>query len=151
MGYAYFSLNTWKEELTDEMRKEVRAMGVILQIAIENSFRDRQFSDTQRLVDRIGDYERVLGVIVYDGKGRRIAVSKSIKARLLPRPQGLKDVLATGATAEAFAPVGEEKTYSYILPLRGPQQRIAGAAEIFQHRLPSWKRGSCGPGSGWFW
>lgn len=95
VGYAYFNLSTWKRELTAEMRKEVRAMGVILQIAIENDFRDRQLSDTQRLVDQIGDYERVLGVIVYDERGRKIAISKSIQRYPLPRPQGLKDVLAS--------------------------------------------------------
>lgn len=78
--HGYLSIKQDREIVSSQMRLGMRGFARSIQGALGNFYGDRgSLSATQSFIDTVGPKDNIHGVVVYNTKGERIAVSRSLK------------------------------------------------------------------------
>lgn len=128
---TYISLQQREDRLLLAARDEVRAHAITLQIALEEDFRTGRTLDAQQLINRLGQNERIYGVLLFNQSGQVQIVSNTLKAEVIHDTEEAKQVIANGNQIEHIRRLKDEDVFSVLLPLRS-EGRILGAMEIAQ-------------------
>lgn len=130
--FGYLDDRRTRERNREELAREGRSVARTLQLAIEDYFRDRQLEDVRDLGDQVTNYERILGLRVFNADGTIIYESASLASYpFLSRPQ-LLAVLSEGRSFELQRKLGDEPATSFLLPLSGAAGRRLGALQLLQ-------------------
>jgi signal transduction histidine kinase len=118
--------------LHEELAKEGRAISLVVQIAITDYFVHDQLFEIEELVDRVTNYEHVLGLRVFDPVGRLVYQSASLKPYPFQSSRQLRTVLAERKSAMTHRTVGRETAVGTIVPLIDDGGRLRGAVQVLQ-------------------
>jgi alpha,alpha-trehalose-phosphate synthase [UDP-forming] len=83
----------------------------------------------QRLVQRFGNREHLLGVAVYDRQGRAVAITSELGQVLTAAPPDVIQAVSEGHGESSFARMGNDPVHIFALPLRR-QDQVVGALAI---------------------
>lgn len=128
---GYFSVQQREAKLEAAMRSEVRAHALTLQIALEDHYHAGRTAEAQQLIDRLSENTNIYGVVLFDEVGRVVMVSDPLVADEIRYPPEVRQVIATGETAEMARRINGQPVFSILMPIRvGTAPR--GALEIAQ-------------------
>ncbi len=130
--YAVWAVAHRQRTLASQARSETRAYAAAVGAALDYAFHAGQLENVQALIDGLSKEPTVYGVIVYDGVGRPLYLSRELRLADAVAPERLAEVLASGADAGFEREIGEEPVYSYLRPIRDPVGSISGVLEVVQ-------------------
>src|SRR5262249_38209228 len=81
-------------------------------------------------VDRFGNREHLLGVVIYDAQKSRLAVSSDLATRLTERPTAIDRAFSSGAGYGEFMRLGATTAHIYALPVRGGDSILGSLAIV---------------------
>jgi two-component system NtrC family sensor kinase len=130
LGFWY--LQESRRTLREELRREGRAIALVVQVAAEDYLRDRQFEDLRRFVDQVTGYERLLGLRLFDAAGAIAYQSAVLDTFPFRHRSVLSEVLRTGQPGETQRRFGHQPVLGYIYPLRAADGALVGAVQVLQ-------------------
>lgn len=132
MVYAGWALVERQNTLTPQARQEVQAYATALGLAFDGALRHAQREEVQTLLTEATRAPAVYAILLYDSAGARTVVSDPARVPS-PAPGGmLAQVLRSGATVTFEREIDDQRVYSVLRALRGPDGRITGALEVAQ-------------------
>ncbi len=96
---------------------------------VEKAWENGSERGLQRLVQRFGNREHLLGVAVYDRQGKTVAITSELAAVLKAMPQDVTRAMAEGHGESSFVRAGNDSLHIFALPLRR-QDEIAGGLAV---------------------
>lgn len=114
-----------------ELQKEGRVVAKTLKIAMGDALRDKQLEDLKVLVEQIGGYENVFGLVVVDKGGNILFMSKTLSASDIEHGKVLKTALTKGEALEGEGELRGRPVYFHLLPLKDDKGGIIGAFGLF--------------------
>jgi len=87
--------------------------------------------ELQRLVERFGNREGLVGIAVYDRRGRVLAVGSGLARRLTGTPVTVLRAVEQSTSGGEFVTLGDSPAYIYAMPLTRDQE-VAGGLAIVQ-------------------
>lgn len=128
---AYLNLKRTRENLLDDIRREVRDISQTLQVTLAVSGDDAPERYFAQLAPAISHFENVLGVVFYNQRGLEVARSSSLHDRQLP-PIDAHSVIATLTPIEGFFNEGSSQRYYRVEPISNSRGAGIAAFLIFE-------------------
>jgi two-component system, NtrC family, sensor kinase len=132
-GYGYLDILSRRDVLVRKMESEVRSTGRTLEVSLEKISPREENEYVQGLIDAMSDYERTLGVIVYDLRGNLIFRSHSLKEGTEPYLDLIRRSMREDRPQEEFGVYKSVPIYSYTLPIKDRTGRDIGGVSILQN------------------
>jgi signal transduction histidine kinase len=130
--FGYLGMRSSRQRLHQEFQREGRGIALTARMALEDYLRDRQIDDIREMVEKISDYERILGIRIFAADGRLICQSSSLNAHPFSQPGDLARALKEKKAVETHRNLGEHPVVSFVFPLSGSDGAVLGAAEFLQ-------------------
>ena len=134
--HGYLSIQQDKENIVREIRVGMRGFTRAIQAALNDIYGDeRDLKGTQEFINRVGSQGNIHGLVVYDFKGRPVAVSESLQETtrfpdLDPKPILQIDpgrVLKEGEGVEGYANSPGQLIYYRVEPVFNSAHELVGA------------------------
>jgi len=134
--HGYLSLEQDKKNSLREVRVGMRGLTRAVQATLSDLFvEDRNLKSTQEFIDRVGPRGNIHGIVVYDARGKQIAVSASLTDTkafpdLNPAPVLRLDpraALQSATGSEGYLGDSGQLIYYHLEPILTPGGKVAGA------------------------
>lgn len=131
-GYGYLHVVSRRNMHIRKMKVEVKSIGQTFKIALEKISLQRERAHVQELIDAIEDYERIVGVFVYQKKGELLFRSPSLAKGEGYFLQVVKDAMSKDQTQEMFQLYEGMPVFIYSFPLKNKSGKNIGGVAIIQ-------------------
>jgi len=131
LGFSYYEVVKQKRALRSDLerRSEVLGESVAGNVENEKSWESGSQRGLQRLVQRFGNREHLLGIAVYDPQGKIIAITPDLGKILTTVPRQVTQAIAQGRGNGSFIWLGNQPVNIFALPLHR-QDAIAGGLAV---------------------
>jgi trehalose 6-phosphate synthase len=130
LGFSYFQVREEKRGLRNDLERRAEVLAESLRENVEPYLEKGSHRDLQRIVERFGNRQHLVGIAVYDVNGRLLAATPLLQQHLQPRPATVAQAFAINAGASAFLKMDGQSVHAYTLPLRRQDQTV-GVLAIF--------------------
>jgi alpha,alpha-trehalose-phosphate synthase [UDP-forming] len=130
LGFSYYQVVGEKRGLRSEVERRAEVLGESIASNVESSWEVGPDRDLQRLVQRFGNREHLLGVAIYDRQGKLIATTPELSSALTTSPHALTQALAEDHEQSEFVHLGQTPVHIQALPLERKDELIGGLAVI---------------------
>ena len=131
-GYGYFHILSRRELLVKKMKVEVKSIGQTLKVSLEKISLPKEVEYVQDLIDAIEEYEKTLGVIVYD-QGKNLVFRSRSLDEVEPYLELIKRAIREDRSQEKFGFYKKLPIFLYTFPLKDRTKKNIGGVMIFQH------------------
>jgi len=131
-GYGYLHVVSRRNMHIRKMKVEVKSIGQTFKIALEKISLHREKGYVQELIDAIENYERTLGVFVYQEKGELLFRSPSLAKGEGHFLQLVKDSMSKDQPQEMFQLYEGMPVFIYAFPLKNRNGNNIGGVAIIQ-------------------
>jgi len=129
LGFSYYQVIGQKRALRSDLERRADVLGESVAGNVEKAWENGSERGLQRLVQRFGNREHLLGVAVYDRQGKTVAITSELAAVLKAMPQDVTRAMAEGHGESSFVRAGNDSLHIFALPLRR-QDEIAGGLAV---------------------
>jgi trehalose 6-phosphate synthase len=119
-----------KGALRADLERRAQILTESLQETVEPALQSVDTSRLQRIVERFGNREHLVGVAVYGADGKELAMSPKLGPALNAPPGVFARSKAEDGAAESYEPIGKWMMHLYAVPLHRDSQ-IAGILILF--------------------
>jgi uncharacterized membrane protein affecting hemolysin expression len=130
LGFSYYEVVGEKRALRSDLERRAAVLGESVAGNVEKSWETGSERGLQRLVQRFGGRENLLGVAVYDRQGRVVAVTSELAAVLPTTPREVTLAVAEGHGESSFVRLGANQVHIFALPLHRQDQIVGGLAVV---------------------
>lgn len=130
LGFSYYQVVGEKRGLRGEVERRAEVLGESIANNVEKSWEGKPDRELQRLVQRFGNREHLLGVAIYDRQGNLVAITPELDKALTTGPHALTQALAEGHEQSEFVRLGPTPVHIQALPLRRKDELVGGLAII---------------------
>ena len=116
--FAGYQVRTQQRILRNELTHRAETLGESLQESVGTLSERGAERHLQRLVDRFGQKEHLLGVAIYDGSGTALAISPAVAGSFRQQPHAGARALQLDAGFGEFSAQGPSSTYVYAVPVQ---------------------------------
>jgi trehalose-6-phosphate synthase len=134
LGFSYYEVVGEKRGLRSDLERRAEVLGESVAGNVEKSWENGSERGLQRLVQRFGNREHLLGVAVYDRQGRLVAITSELGAVLPSIPVEVAQAIAAGHGESSFRRVGDDPVHIFALPLHRQDQVVGGLAVVHDAR-----------------
>src|SRR5437868_1634823 len=117
LGFSYYQVVGEKRRLRGELERRAALLGESLAGNVEKSWAVDSDRELQRVVQRFGNREHLIGVAVYDQQGKPLAMTAELGKLLTATPQTLLQATSTDQDESAFQRLGTQPVHILALPL----------------------------------
>jgi trehalose-6-phosphate synthase len=137
-GFSYYEVLGEKRALRSDLQRRAEMLGESLVGNVERSWNigsDRvpnkvPNNELQRLVQRFGNREHLLGVAIYDRQGTLVAMTPELAKPLTASPPPVTHAIAEGHEESAFVRLGKVPVHILVLPIRRQDEVLGGLAVV---------------------
>ena len=129
LTFSYYEVVREKRGLRSELERRAEVLGESLVGNVERSWESGSDRGLQRLVQRFGNRENMLGVAVYDREGSLVAMTPELGKTITATPHEVTQAIADSHGESSFAKLGNTPVHILALPLRR-QDQIVGALAV---------------------
>ena len=150
-GFSYYEVLGQKRALRSDVERRDEVLGESLVGNVEQSWNtgsDNRGSDVvpnispntvpdkvpnnelQRLVQRFGNREHLLGVVIYDWQGSVVAITPELTKTLTVSPPPVAQAIAEGHAESSFLRLGSMPVHILALPVRRQDEVVGGLAVV---------------------
>lgn len=130
LGFSYYEVVGEKRALRSDLERRAEVLGESVAANVEKSWENGSTRGLQRLVQRFGNREHLLGVAVYDREGKVVAITSELGEVLTATPQEVTQAIAEGHGEGAFVRLGNEPVHIFALPLHRQDETVGGLAVV---------------------
>lgn len=127
LGGSY-SLQNLEQQVESRMQEDIELIARAIRLPLSHALERDRSGSIQQALDSAFEIDRVYGVYVYDESGKQIAGSGSARARVQTE-EAAKLALAGDQRGE-FGQAGNERVFSYFVPLTDTGGRISGLLQV---------------------
>jgi two-component system, NtrC family, sensor kinase len=132
MLFAWWALRQREASMTEEAQRVTGAYATALGLALEAGFRARSGADVQAAIDRISYEPTIFGVIVY-GADTSVLFTSQPLGTIETAPLGaVRRVIATLEPTSFTRDIRNQRVFSIVRPLLGPDGEVVGVMEVVQ-------------------
>ena len=130
LGFSYYEVVGTKRALRSDLERRAEVLGESVAGNVEKSWENGSERGLQRLVQRFGNREHLLGVAVYDRQGRVVAITSELGEVLTAMPQDVTRAMAEGHGENSFFRAGKNSLHIFALPLHRQDEIVGGLAVV---------------------
>ncbi|MBI1823836.1 MAG: trehalose-6-phosphate synthase [Nitrospirae bacterium] len=131
-SFAYIQVHEEKTRLQEELEKRSRLLADSLEDTVDTLLEKGSFQNLQKLLEKLGNRERLSGVAVYNEKGTLLAITTSLTPLLQTTPKEVLNVLEKDTDSSSFDSLPNKENYLYAVPLH-QEDKVVGALAIFHN------------------
>jgi trehalose-6-phosphate synthase len=128
-GFSYYEVLGEKRALRSDLERRAEVLGESLVGNVERSWHTGSDKDLQRLVQRFGNREHLLGVVIYDRQGALVAVTPELAKTIAQSPASVTEAIARGHEESSFSRLGSIPAHILALPIRR-QEEVLGVLAV---------------------
>jgi trehalose-6-phosphate synthase len=121
-----------KSGLRTDLQRRAAILADSLQEIVEPALERGSRGELRRIVERFGNREQLVGVIVYNDQGNVLAESSSLVTRLTPPPVPRDRLKDDDRGFGEFVTLGGKPMHAYYMPLH-KDGKVAGVLAIFHN------------------
>jgi alpha,alpha-trehalose-phosphate synthase [UDP-forming] len=130
LGFSYYEVVGEKRTLRSDLERRAEVLGESVAGNVEKSWETGSERGLQRLVQRFGNREHLLGVAVYDRQGKEVAISSELGQALRAAPQSVIQAMSEGHGESSFVRLGNDPAHIFALPLHRQDEVVGGLAIV---------------------
>ena len=140
LGFSYYEVLAEKRALRNDLERRADMLGESLVGNVERSWNtgsdpERSDSELQRLVQRFGNREHLMGVVIYDQQGTLVATTPELAKTLTVSPPLVTEAIAQNHQGSSFLKLGSVPVHMLALPIRrlsssNPDEVVGGLAVV---------------------
>jgi alpha,alpha-trehalose-phosphate synthase [UDP-forming] len=134
LGFSYYEVVGAKRGLRSDLERRAEVLGESVAGNVEKSWETGSERGLQRLVQRFGNREHLIGVAVYDLQGKVVAITSELGAVLPSIPHDVTKAMAEGHGEGSFLRLGDDPVHIFALPLHRQDQIVGGLAVVHDAR-----------------
>ena len=130
LSFSYYQVIGEKRGLRSDLQRRAEVLGESLAGNVEKSWEAGSERGLQRLVQRFGNREHLLGVAIYDRQNQLVAITPELEKKLVAAPHEITQAIAEDRGANSFARLGHDSVHILALPLHRQDQVVGGLAVV---------------------
>src|SRR3984893_10926702 len=130
LGFSYNEVLREKRLLRGDLERRAELLSESIAGNVEKSLESGSQRGLQKLVQRFGNREHLLGVAVYDRQGKVVAITSGLGAVLTALPKEVTQAMTEGRQESSFVRLGKDPVHILALPLHRQDQVAGGLAVI---------------------
>ncbi len=123
---SYYQVRREKLSLRRELSKRAEVLADSLQDKIEPLLQKHATGELQRLAQRFGNKEQLLGIAIYGSEGTTLALTSALSGRILTCPDAVVVATRQDEGVGQFLRLGGTPVHFYSLPLHDNGRVIGG-------------------------
>jgi len=123
---SYYEVVVDKRGLRKDLTHRAEVLGESLAGNVEKVWDKDSKRELERLVQRFGNREHLVGVAVYDENGNLMAATAGLGDRLATSPSVVKDATRTDSGTSEFTHLGADSVHLYGVPLHRDDAVVGG-------------------------
>ncbi len=132
LAFSYYQVIAEKRALRSELERRAELLGESLAGNVERSWEVGSDKELQKIVQRFGKREYMLGVAIYDPQGKLVAVTPELTQMMTATPSSLIEALAEDQNKGAFVRLGNQPVHILAVPLHRKDKLVGGLAIVHQ-------------------
>jgi signal transduction histidine kinase len=132
-GYGYLDILSRRDILVRKMKAEVRSTGRTLEVSLEKISPREEREYVQGLIDAMSEYERTLGVIVYDQRENLTFRSHSLAEGAEPYLDLIRRSIREDRPQEELGFYKKVPIFLYAFPFKDRTGKNTGGVSILQN------------------
>ncbi len=134
-AFSYYEVLGEKRGLRSDLERRAAMLGESLVGNVEQSWdtgADKERSDKglQRLVQRFGNREHLMGVVIYDQQGALVATTPELAKTLTVSPPVVTEAITQNHGDSAYLKLGSVPVHILALPIRRKDEVLGGLAVV---------------------
>src|SRR4030088_280340 len=134
-GFSYYEVLAQKRALRSDVERRAEMLGESLVGNVERSSWNTSSgkvpnTELQRLVQRFGNREHMLGVVIYDRQGALVAATPELAKTLPVPPPQVTQAITQGYGESSFVRLGGVPAHILALPIRRQDEVLGGLAVV---------------------
>ena len=134
-GFSYYEVLGQKRALRSDLERRDEILGESLVDNVEGSWRaisgtTGSDKELESLVQRFGNREHLLGVVIYDRQGALVAMTPELAKMLTAIPAPVTQAMAQGRGESSFVRLGSVPVHILALPVRRQDEVLGGLAVV---------------------
>lgn len=134
LGFSYYEVAGGKRGLRSDLERRAEVLGESVAGNVEKAWESGSDRGLQRLVQRFGNREHLLGVAVYDRQGKVVAITTELQSVLPSVPHDVTQAIADGHGESSFVRLGDDPVHIFALPLHRQDEVVGGLAVVHDAR-----------------
>ena len=130
LGFSYYQVVREKRALRSDLERRAEVLAESVAGNVEKSWEGGSERGLQRLVQRFGNREHLLGIAVSDRQGKVIAITPELSKILTATPHVVTQAIAEGHGESSFVRLSDEPVNIFALPLHRQEETIGGLAVV---------------------
>jgi trehalose-6-phosphate synthase len=130
LAFSYYQVIQEKRSLSHDLQRRADDLGESIAANVEKLWDVGSGRELQRLVQRFGHREHLLGVAVYDRQERLMAITPELKKALATSPDTLRRALAEERNESSFARLDRDRVHILALPLHHNDGVVGGLVVV---------------------
>jgi trehalose 6-phosphate synthase len=133
-GFSYYEVLAEKRTLRSDLERRAEMLGESLASNVERSWntedKERSDRELQRLVQRFGNREHLMGVVIYDQQGALVATTPELAKTLTVSPPVVTEAITKNHADSSFLRLGKVPAHILALPIRRKDEVLGGLAVV---------------------
>jgi trehalose-6-phosphate synthase len=134
-GFSYYEVLAEKRAMRSDVERRAEMLGESLVGNVERSSWNTGSgkvpnAELQRLVQRFGNREHMLGVVIYDREGTLVAATPELAKTLAASPPPVTQAITEGREESSFVRLGTVPVHILVLPIRREDEVLGGLAVV---------------------
>jgi len=130
--FSYYAVRSEEQQLRGDLDRRAELLGESLSGNVEHALAKGSSPRTlQRIVERFGNREHLVGIAVYDVAGQRLAVTPDVANLLNERPPVVAKAIVDNLADSEFTRAGNASLYIRVLPLHDDTHIIGALAIVY--------------------
>ncbi len=123
---SYYEVLAEKRSLRNDLQRRAEVLGESLAENVERFWERDSGRELQRIVQRFGNREHLIGVAIYESDGKLVAASSDLAPRLNQLPPALDQVLTKDRAASMFSRMADQQVQVLALPVHRDDKLVGG-------------------------
>src|SRR5580658_3938309 len=132
LGFSYYQVVQQKRALRGDLERRAEVLGESLAGNVEKLWGTGSNQALQRLVQRFGNREHLIGVAVYDRRAEVVAMTPELGKMLTGSPLPLMQAIRDDHNESAFVKSGGTRILIFALPLHRDDQLSGGLVIVHE-------------------
>jgi len=130
LSFSYYHVIGEKRALRADLERRAEVLGESLAGNVEKALGAGSNQSLQRLVQRFGNREHLIGVAVYDRQAQLVAITPELAKMLTSTPLTLTDAIHSDQDESSFLQLGNTSILIVALPLHRQDELLGGLAIV---------------------
>jgi trehalose-6-phosphate synthase len=130
LAFSYYQVVGEKRALRGDLERRSEVLGESLAGNVEKALGTGSNQALQRLVQRFGNREHLIGVAVYDRQAQVVAMTPELGKILTASPQALTQAIQKDHDESSFVKLGKIPVLIFAVPLRHQDVLVGGLAIV---------------------